>query len=128
MLPKTGPNLRKSIELRPRFVCSDVLAEDGEWGQNERVVLYSRNTFFYTSRSILIPYSELILSVNIVRVKMIRSHRNVLERRCRPEAFQCKLSKGREGRERERREMRFQVQIRCREGLGTTAVFGCKIA
>ena len=76
-----------------------------------RVVLYSRNTFFYTSRSILIPYSELILSVNIVRVKMIRSHRNVLERRCRPEAFQCKLSGAQEGRERERERERERNEV-----------------
>ena len=86
------------IEAEARFTTWRM--EGGWWGQNERVVLYSPNICFYT----ISPYSELILSVNVVRVKLIRSHRNVLERRCRPEAFQCKLFSGGGGREKERGE------------------------
>ena len=86
------------IEAEARFTTWRM--EGGWWGQNERVVLYSPNICFYT----IFPYSELILSVNVVRVKLIRSHRNVLERRCRPEAFQCKLFSGGGGREKERGE------------------------
>ena len=95
------------IEAEVRFTIRRM--EGGWWGQNEKVVLYSPNICFYT----IFPYSELILSVNVVRVKLIRSHRNVLERRCRPEAFQCKLFSG-GGRERERegREMRLNFKLR----------------